>query len=333
MKWLVSCALLASASFGWSNLLSDHSFEAIDTNSFICYLNGQTFGDWRVNNTSSSVCVVDNAYTGGGAIWPDTLDGEQFCYLNDSVQTGELRQRVLLYPDLPTTLVFEQADFGMPFGTPGGQVLASLERVGVGTMWSDLYEVPNFAGFTPQSRAFTVPELAYYDVTFSGVPGRAGLIDNVILDQYGAHVFVYPEFEDRVPGAPAPTSFLYEFRDMSGGLVQNGAAAITSGGYAQIPFAAEGEYLLRVKTTHFLSKSATLTIGNSNSLGLLMTLKNGDVDGDNEVGPGDFGDLANAFLSVSGDPNWDPFADLDGDGEVGPGDFAILANNFLLAGD
>lgn len=55
----------------------------------------------------------------------------------------------------------------------------------------------------------------------------------------------------------------------------------------------------------------------------------GDIDGDGEVGPGDFSALATAFLSADGDPNWNPDADLDGDGEVGPGDFSILARNFL----
>lgn len=66
---------------------------------------------------------------------------------------------------------------------------------------------------------------------------------------------------------------------------------------------------------------------------ITLTLLNGDVDRDNEVGPGDFGLLASAFLSVPGDPNWNADADLDTDFEVGPGDFAIIANNFLESGD
>lgn len=55
----------------------------------------------------------------------------------------------------------------------------------------------------------------------------------------------------------------------------------------------------------------------------------GDIDGDGEVGPGDFAALAAAFLSAPGDPNWNEAADLDCDGEVGPGDFDILSRNFL----
>lgn len=60
-----------------------------------------------------------------------------------------------------------------------------------------------------------------------------------------------------------------------------------------------------------------------------VMLRNGDIDNDGEVGPGDFAILASSFLSVSGDPNWSAAADLDGDGEVGPGDFSILSSNFL----
>jgi len=65
---------------------------------------------------------------------------------------------------------------------------------------------------------------------------------------------------------------------------------------------------------------------------LMATLAGGDVDSDNEIGPGDFALLAGAFLSVNGDPNWNDQADLDGDGEVGPGDFSILSANFLQTG-
>lgn len=77
--------------------------------------------------------------------------------------------------------------------------------------------------------------------------------------------------------------------------------------------------------------TVTATLGlstQSATLNILFLL--GDIDKDGEVGPGDFSRLANAFLSVPGDPNWDADADLDQDGEIGPGDFSILANQFGL---
>lgn len=94
-----------------------------------------------------------------------------------------------------------------------------------------------------------------------------------------------------------------------------------------------GNNRVMIKTWHWLTRGVTANLSVSGNTALSHSLINGDVDGDDEVGPGDFGLLAAAFLSVSGDPNWNPNADLDGDGEVGPGDFSILANNFLLSGD
>lgn len=95
-----------------------------------------------------------------------------------------------------------------------------------------------------------------------------------------------------------------------------------------------GSVTLRVKVGHWLSAIIPgVTIGDAMQ-GLPWTyLFNGDVDEDNEVGPGDFGALSSAFGSVDGDTNWNAMADLDGDGEVGPSDFGILSANFGVSGD
>lgn len=96
-----------------------------------------------------------------------------------------------------------------------------------------------------------------------------------------------------------------------------------------------GDHELYVKSSHWLRQKLPnfITITDNGVHGLGFYLLNGDCDGDNEVGPGDFAILADAFLSVDGDPNWNVVADLDGDGEVGPGDFGLLSTNFLAAGD
>jgi len=83
---------------------------------------------------------------------------------------------------------------------------------------------------------------------------------------------------------------------------------------------------------YFTADLKTTTSQSSGSNQAFMKLRlplTADLDGDNEVGPGDFAILATAFLSTPGDPNWDVRADIDRDGEVGPGDFSILARNFL----
>jgi len=122
-----------------------------------------------------------------------------------------------------------------------------------------------------------------------------------------------------------------------GNLVRQANATLdASGNYTfDLPSGAQpGVYNFFAKGSHGLRKlRGTVNVTASGATGVNFTLINGDVDGDNEVGPGDFGALATAFLSVSGDPNWNVEADLDGDGEVGPGDFGILATNFLTSGD
>lgn len=94
-----------------------------------------------------------------------------------------------------------------------------------------------------------------------------------------------------------------------------------------------GDAEIVIKPDFFLSRRVPVNLTDAPVYLPYLTFINGDIDNDNEIGPGDFGRLATAFLSVSGDPNWDAPADLDYDGEVGPGDFSILANNFLLAGE
>lgn len=67
--------------------------------------------------------------------------------------------------------------------------------------------------------------------------------------------------------------------------------------------------------------------------GLLWTLVNGDVNGDNSVNAMDFLALRAAFGSSTGDAAWNPYADLNGDGSVGIADFQILRANFGRSGD
>ena len=106
----------------------------------------------------------------------------------------------------------------------------------------------------------------------------------------------------------------------------------TAGQYQIVTNVAAGDYQLAMKGRTHLTKRVPVTLGN-NLIDVNFSLINGDVDHDDEVGPGDFGVLSFAFGSVSGDSNWNTYADLDIDGEVGPSDFGILSANFGLSGD
>lgn len=94
---------------------------------------------------------------------------------------------------------------------------------------------------------------------------------------------------------------------------------------------AAGTYDIALKASHWLTTivpGVTIPGGTANA-----TLRNGDIDGDNEVTLFDFGNLVAAFGSGPGDSNWNPDADLDGDLEVTLFDFGVLVRNFGEIGE
>ncbi|GAB4546926.1 MAG: hypothetical protein Tsb0013_06210 [Phycisphaerales bacterium] len=61
---------------------------------------------------------------------------------------------------------------------------------------------------------------------------------------------------------------------------------------------------------------------------VMVSLCDGDFDGDGDVDLGDFGVFGSAFGSMTGDANYDPNADFDNDGDVDLGDFGIFGGEF-----
>jgi len=105
-----------------------------------------------------------------------------------------------------------------------------------------------------------------------------------------------------------------------------------NGGTVNVSTGLRGPVQMRFTASHWLDKVVSLNLAGSPST-ISITMINGDVDSDNEVGAGDLSLLSGAFLSSTGDPNFLAGADLDGDGEVGSADMSILSTNFLLSGD
>jgi hypothetical protein len=87
----------------------------------------------------------------------------------------------------------------------------------------------------------------------------------------------------------------------------------------------EGPYTYSFFGSTFLRTTRAQEVSSSWGFASL-TLINGDVDQDNEVGPGDFELVISQFGGVGS-------ADCDHDGEVGPGDFEIVVRNFGRVGD
>lgn len=96
--------------------------------------------------------------------------------------------------------------------------------------------------------------------------------------------------------------------------------------------ALNGTYDLSVKGEHWLRRTVP-NVNLNGTVRLILSLQNGDVDGDNEVSLFDFGLLAAAFGSAPEDTHWNPSADLDGDEEVSLFDFGVLVRNFGALGD
>lgn len=107
----------------------------------------------------------------------------------------------------------------------------------------------------------------------------------------------------------------------------------TAEGNWTVPTQFIGDVIVSVKGPHWLRRSKPFTLGVTGGTIPVYVLMNGDVDNNNEVGPGDFGIFSHAWNSYPGHPRWNPMADLDGDEEVGPSDFGILSSNWGESGD
>lgn len=120
-----------------------------------------------------------------------------------------------------------------------------------------------------------------------------------------------------------------------GHVVDEPTASLNPDGSFSIKTPARGTVSIRAKVSHWLRKAdiGTRSLTDAGLSGLSFTLTNGDCDGDNEVGIGDYSVLSSAYGSSVGDGNWAENADLNGDETVDIGDYAILSANYGEVGD
>lgn len=135
------------------------------------------------------------------------------------------------------------------------------------------------------------------------------------------------------PG-PVGVEVDFEILDSGSNVVDTETLLLGTGGsFSFTTTVAPGNYTIKAKASHWLKKGAAITVTASGASGIALTLRNGDVTDDNEVGAADFSVLAAAYDSVQGDPNFAAAADLNGDEEVGAADFSILAASYDESGD
>lgn len=102
----------------------------------------------------------------------------------------------------------------------------------------------------------------------------------------------------------------------------------TTAGTWFFPTALRGTYDVTAKGSHWLrGKVGSVTIANSGLMNVNFSLTNGDIDGDNEVGIGDYSVLSSQYNTAG------PEADLNGDDTVDIGDYSILSASFGLIGE
>lgn len=107
----------------------------------------------------------------------------------------------------------------------------------------------------------------------------------------------------------------------------------SNGDFSTTAKVAPGEYEVKARASHWLTKSlGTVTISRTTA-GLDAELINGDVNADNMIDIADYAVLSSAYGSSIGDPPYVANADLNGSGQVNIDDYNILANNYGLSGD
>lgn len=114
----------------------------------------------------------------------------------------------------------------------------------------------------------------------------------------------------------------------------NNTATLDGSGGFVITGISPGTYDLYVKTDGYLQKvSSSVALSSGSNPVSFGTLLAGDIDGDNDVDINDFTLFSAAFLSSTGDNNFNPAADFDCNGQIDINDFSLLSPQFNTLGD
>lgn len=246
--------------------------------------------------------------TNGGTTWAD-ITGSGVSGLPDATIRGFAR-----HPQMPNWL-YAGTEVGL-FESRNGGATWSTNEFGPANVSVD--EV----SFMHNSNTLLVATHGR-GIWTANIPSLAGPVRSAVTlqDWSVTHAGQSVRMEVTTPGSETPLTIA-------------NVSLVAGGTYSFDPNVQPGTYDLYAKHGHFLRRRlGSVTLSISGATGQNFTLKNGDVDGDNEVGISDFALLSNAYNSTPADPNFNASADLNGDSEVGVGDYAILSSNFGLVGD
>ncbi|MFA5865662.1 MAG: dockerin type I repeat-containing protein [Phycisphaerae bacterium] len=150
-----------------------------------------------------------------------------------------------------------------------------------------------------------------------------------------AIVFGTVNLDDYISG-PENIPVTIEFRRTDRQTIPwNYTTILHANGKFYVPNAVEpGLYDVAIKASHWLRKITTeVSIGTGSVDIGVISLINGDCDGDNEITSTDLSIILTAMDAVPDDPNWDSAADLNGDNTITSTDLSILSASMDMLGD
>lgn len=140
--------------------------------------------------------------------------------------------------------------------------------------------------------------------------------------------------QDLSPLVAYPSSCTVDFRNGSGSLVISRIATLDTDGNFTVSAPDEcGPFWMAVKHRHWLRKVIGPIDTSFDVIGVVFQLRNGDCDGDNEVGIGDYSILSSTYGRSVGEEGWNYFGDLNEDATVDIADYAILSTSYGEVGD
>lgn len=113
--------------------------------------------------------------------------------------------------------------------------------------------------------------------------------------------------------------------------LSSGICRLDAAGNFSMATIMSGPVDIRVKASHWLSSLLSVNLG-SNGADILVSLVNGDCDGDNAVTLLDYDLFSSAYDTIPGQVGWDERTDLDGDLQITLLDYDIFSQNYDKVG-
>ena len=168
----------------------------------------------------------------------------------------------------------------------------------------------------------------YFNGPVGGYSGFKFNVSPVVANVSGTLTF------EAISTNAAAQNVTFTFRSAAGGADIVRTAQVGPDGVYTITGVPVAAYTLHIKGDKYLAVNAAIDLTAGSQSGVNALLPGGDADGDNFVGPTDFGLFVGAYNTSASVPGsgYDIRADFNGDGFVDPTDFGIFVGNYNTGG-